>query len=195
MESTFLWMEEEPSLYKMNIESSLQKISLRLVSNSDKLHIKSVFSLTDRGNVGLMFIGFVGLAIILFITTQSTETWVVILFIVIGALLMFASILGILKQTYDFLEVTNKQITFSNSLVKRTFVLEPDFKIKMDSSIEKIKRKGRPASYFCLVELYLKTNKGKYRILDFERDKRYKEEVKELGKEIKKMIKERFPTV
>lgn len=173
----------------------LKKVGLSVHSDAHKLRIKSKFNLWNRGNAGMVFIGILSLILLIFNLWFVKDNIVKVVFSIFMFGLLVFSILGILKQLFDYVEITNHKIKFSNSLKKRKHTLRPSFKIKVKSSIERVKRRGRPASYFCLVELFLKTSFGKFRILDFQSDRKYEDELKKLGNELKHMIEERFPSV
>ena len=101
------------------------------------------------------------------------------------------TVLVILKQLKDFVEVSKTTIKFSNSLEKKEIHLNSEFKIKVKSEILYVKtRNPGSGSYFCMVEVFLKIKDRKHRILDFQVAKKYSKEAKDLGKEIKKMILE-----
>jgi hypothetical protein len=110
----------------------------------------------------------------------------------LGIFFMVVSVAGIVKQFTDFLLVTDKEIVFRNSLRKKTFPIAPDLKGK--TSIERkftnvTRIKG---SYSRQVDLFIKKNKIKYRILDFSMEDESSEEVKYLSKAISQFIKSKI---
>lgn len=176
----------------MDIDSILKKSSLSLYHDSKKILVKSEFRFLNKGNLGMIFIGLLSLALMIATIVKVEKMIIVIFAIIIGLFMFIFSILGILKQVTDFVEISDRKIKFSNSLKKYDFLFKPNFKIKVKSSIERVKRRGSPASYFCIVELILKTDNGKFRILDFQTDEKDAAEAKMLGKDIKRMIFERI---
>ena len=143
----------------------------------------------------MVFIGILSALLLAFNIWFVKDDIVKIVFSILMLGLLIFSILTILKQLFDYVEITQRKIKFSNSLKSRKHTLRPSFKIRVKSSIHRVKKRGRPTSYFCLVELFLMTSFGKFRILDFQSDRKYEDELKILGNELKNMIEERFPSV
>lgn len=177
-----------------DLKASLKKASISLQSDSKKLLIKSEFYFWNKDNIGMLFIGLMGLTAIVLAILKAKDTFSMVFVIVLGVVFVIFTIIGIFKQVSDFVEVSDQKIKFSNSLKRREFLIKPDFKIKVKSSIIRMKT-GSSASYFRVVEFFLKTNNGKFRILNYQMYKKDSNEAKELNKEIKKMIKERFTAV
>lgn len=175
----------------MNLEKILSKASLKLVNDSQKLRVQSKFYFTDRGNLGLLFILIIALFLLYLSLFEVKELGLQIFLAVLSVAILGFTIIVILKQIKDFVEVTRGIIQFSNSLKEEKIHLNSEFKIKVKSEIIHTKTKRNSSgSYFCIVELFLKIEDKKYRILDFQVDKKHSKEAKALGKEIKKMILE-----
>ena len=176
----------------MDIDSILKKASLSLYSNSEKVRVQSKFYFTDRGNLGLLFIVLISLFLMYVSLFIAKELGVQVFLIILSTIILVFAILTILKQLKDFVEVSRGKIHFSNSLIKNEIELNSDFKIKMKSEIIHAKTKRYTSgSYFCIVELFLKINGEKFRVLDYQVDEKDSKEAKLLGKEIKRMIFDR----
>ncbi len=189
-------MEVERSHYNMDFSSILKKANLSLNSDAEKIRVQSKFYFTDRGNIGLIF--FLGISLFLFYISvfKAKETGAQIFLMILSIAILVFTVLVILKQLKDFLEIYNGRIKFSNTLKDKEVNLNSAFKIKVKSDIIHVKtRRSSSGSYFCVVELFLKINDEKFRILDFEVDKKDSKEAKKLGKEIKKMILEKVNEV
>ena len=175
----------------MNLENILKKASLKLVIDSQKLRVESKFYFSDRGNLGLLLFILIALFGMYISFFEVKEQGVQIFLSVISVTILVFTIMVILKQLKDFVEVSKGSLKFSNSLKEKDIYLNSEFKIKVKSEIIYVKtRNPGSGSYFCIVELFLKIKDEKHRILDFQVDKKYSKEAKELGKEIKKMILE-----
>ena len=177
------------------IEQSLRKASISLHADAKRLLIKSEFYFWNKGNMGMLLIGFMGLAAIILAILKVKDTFSMVFVIALGITFIIFTFLGVLKQVSDFVEFSRGKIRFSNSLKKQEFLIRSEFKIKVKSSTTKVKRRNSPASYFRVVELFLKTADDKIRILDYQMDQNDSAEADELGKEIKRMMKERLTKV
>ncbi len=177
------------------IEQSLRKASISLHTDAKRLLIKSEFYFWNKGNIGMLLIGLLGLVAIILSILKVKDTFSMVFVIVLGTAFIIFTFLGVLKQVSDFVEFSGGKIRFSNSLKKQEFLIRPEFKIKVKSSTMKVKRRNSPASYFRIVELFLKTDDNKIRILDFQMDDKDSTEADKLGKEIKRMMKERLNKV
>jgi hypothetical protein len=175
----------------MNFEKILRKASLKLINDSQKLRVESKFYFSDRGNLGLLFFLFIAFFLLYFSVFEVREIGVQIFLLILSLTILVFTIMVILKQLKDFVELSNSTIKFSNSLREKEIHLNAEFKIKLKSEIIYVKtRNPVSGSYFCIIELFLKIKDKKHRILDFQVDKKYSKEAKLLGKEIKKMILE-----
>ena len=185
-------MEEELRVCKKEFDSIIKKASLSLNSNSEKIRVSSKFNFTDKGNLGLLFFIVISLFLFYISIFKTKEIVVQIFLIVLSSVILIFTIMTILKQLSDFVEVYKGTISFSNSLKKKEILLTSDFKIKVKSDIIHTKtRRNSSGSYFCIIELFLKIKDKKYRILDFQVDEEYSKEAKVLGKEIKRLILEK----
>ena len=175
----------------MNFEKILKKASLKLYNDPQKLKVESKFYLTDRGNLGLLFFIVLALFLIYISFIEVKETGVQVFLLVLSVAILIFTIIVIIKQLKDFVEVSRRTIKFSNSLKEKEIQLNSEFKIKVKSEIIYVKTRNLGSgSYFCIIELFLKIKDEKHRILDFQVDKKDSKEAKALGKEIKRMILE-----
>jgi hypothetical protein len=175
----------------MNLEKILNKASLKLVNDSRKLRVESKFYCTNRGDLGLLFFLIIALFLLYISLFEAKELGVQIFLSVLSVAILVFTIMVILKQLKDFVEVSKGSIKFSNSLKEKEIQLNSDFKIKVKSDIIHTKtRRNSSGTYFCVIELFLKIKDEKHRILDFQVEEKYSKEAKELGKEIKKIILE-----
>ena len=173
----------------MNLESILNKASLTLNSDNKGFRVYSSFNFFNKSNIGLLLILLLSLTLGFIGIFKSNDFIVQVFLIVLSLIVLVVSLLTIIKQTSDFLEVSDGKLKFSNNLKKKEFSVYSDFKIKVKSDIVHVKTKrGTKGSYFCIVELFLKINGKKYRILDYQVDEKDSKEGKFLGKEIKQMI-------
>lgn len=175
----------------MNLESILRKASLNLEKDSRRLVIKSKFFLFNSGNLGLLFFFLVSLFLFYISIFEAKEIIIQIILILLSVIVLVFTILAIYKQVNDFIEVNQNVIKFSNNLKTIQLSSKSNFKIKIRTNTIKTKTyRYSSGSYFYIVELFLKTNDRKYRILDFQVDEKDKYQAKILGKEIKRMILE-----
>lgn len=185
-------MVVEQKVCKMKLDSILKKASLSLNSSSEKIRVSSKFYFTDRGNLGLLFFMVISIFLLYVSIFKTKEVGVQVFLIMLSSIILVFTIMTILKQLKDFVEVYKGRITFSNSLKKNEILITSSFKIKVKSDIIHTKtRRYSSGSYFCIIELFLKTKDKKYRILDFQVDEKDSKEAKLLGKEIKHLILEK----
>ncbi|PWG06462.1 hypothetical protein [Polaribacter aquimarinus] len=176
----------------MNFEKILKKASLKLYNDCQKLKVESKFYLSDRGNLGLLFFLVLALFLIYISFFEVKEIGVQVFLLVISVAILFFTIIVIIKQLKDFVEVSRRTIKFSNNLKEKEIQLNSEFKIKVESqTIHTKSRRNSRGSYFSIIQLFLKINGEKYRILDFQVDKKDSKEAKALGKEIKRLILEK----
>ena len=111
----------------------------------------------------------------------------------IGIVLLIASLAVLCKQITDFLLVTNHEIVFRNSLRRRRIPIGPDVKVKTLIERRREQSSSRPrGSYSWSVELFVKLDKRKYRILDFLMEDEDEKEAEVLSKIISKYIKKKI---
>ena len=184
-------MKSETRLNK-RIKESLKKASLVMQLENDSLKINSTFSLFNRFNFGMVVILVFSLLLIAISIYKATEITLVFL-VLFGLLLMIVSVASILKQFTDFLLVTDKEIVFRNSLQKKIFPITPDLKVK--TSVKRkftLRASSVQGSYSREVDIFIKKDKIKYRILDFIMEDESSEETKYLSKAIARFIKSKI---
>jgi hypothetical protein len=173
-------------LKKISNEASLV---LKLENNSMK--VNSTFRLFNRFNFGMLLILVCSVFLIAISSYKATgSTLVFMLFL--GSFFTILSVAGIVKQFTDFLLVTDKEIVFRNSFRKRTLPITPDLKVKTS-----IKRKFTNAtrfmgSYSREVDVIIKLNKTKYRVLSFSMEDEPAGNAKYLSKAICRFIKSKI---
>lgn len=179
---------------KEEFDFAIEEASISISENEERYLIKSIFKFMNTSNIGILFFLIISL-FLLIITFTKGEDWISIVSgsVFSGSFFIF-SVMGLLKQVTDFVEVTNDEIKFMNSLRVKKFPLDSEMKIKVVARTEYIKMKSirGSGSFFRHIEIYLTYKKEEYRIFNFQVDDKYSSEANKLGSEIVHKIKKRI---
>ena len=178
------------------INDDIQKISnqacLTILADDKTLEIKHKLRLGDKSNLGVVFFLFGGLFLIIapFIKTSDSTTKIV--GIILGLLLVVFSILTLIKQVCDGLQIKNQIVMFRHNLKRTTSPLNTNLKVKMKTEVMKIRRVGSLGSDFIIVTHFLQDHNIETPILKFQMDKANADNAKKLGNELTKIINGKF---
>ena len=178
------------------INDDIQKISnqacLTILADDKTLEIKHKLRLGDKSNLGVVFFLFGGLFLIIapFIKTSDSTTKIV--GIILGLLLVVFSILTLIKQVCDGLQIKNQIVIFRHNLKRTTIPLNTNLKVKMKTEVMKIRRVGSLGSDFIIVTHFLQDHNIETPILKFQMDKANADNAKKLGNELTKIINGKF---
>ena len=178
------------------INDDIQKISnqacLTILADDKTLEIKHKLRLGDKSNLGVVFFLFGGLFLIIapFIKTSDSTTKIV--GIILGLLLVVFSILTLIKQDCDGLQIKNQIVMFRHNLKRTTIPLNTNLKVKMKTEVMKIRRVGSLGSDFIIVTHFLQDHNIETPILKFQMDKANADNAKKLGNELTKIINGKF---
>ena len=178
------------------INDDIQKISnqacLTILADDKTLEIKHKLRLGDKSNLGVVFFLFGGLFLIIapFIKTSDSTTKIV--GIILGLLLVVFSILTLIKQVCDGLQIKNQIVMFRHNLKRTTIPLNTNLKVKMKTEVMKIIRVGSLGSDFIIVTHFLQDHNIETPILKFQMDKANADNAKKLGNELTKIINGKF---
>jgi hypothetical protein len=178
------------------INDDIQKISnqacLTILADDKTLEIKHKLRLGDKSNLGVVFFLFGGLFLIIapFIKTSDSTTKIV--GIILGLLLVVFSILTLIKQVCDGLQIKNQIVMFRHNLKRTTIPLNTNLKVKMKTEVMKIRRVGSLGSDFIIVTHFLQDHNIETPILKFQMDKANADNAKKLGNELTKIINGKF---
>jgi hypothetical protein len=178
------------------INDDIQKISnqacLTILADDKTLEIKHKLRLGDKSNLGVVFLLFGGLFLIIapFIKTSDSTTKIV--GIILGLLLVVFSILTLIRQVCDGLQIKNQIVMFRHNLKRTTIPLNTNLKVKMKTEVMKIRRVGSLGSDFIIVTHFLQDHNIETPILKFQMDKANADNAKKLGNELTKIINGKF---
>lgn len=178
------------------INDDIQKISnqacLTILADDKTLEIKHKLRLGDKSNLGVVFFLFGGLFLIIapFIKTSDSTTKIV--GIILGLLLVVFSILTLIRQVCDGLQIKNQIVMFRHNLKRTTIPLNTNLKVKMKTEVMKIRRVGSLGSDFIIVTHFLQDHNIETPILKFQMDKANADSAKKLGNELTKIINGKF---
>ncbi|GGF05844.1 hypothetical protein [Flavobacterium limi] len=166
--------------------------SLNIIAYDQFVSIKHKLRLTDKSiwGVFLFLCGGLFFIIVPFATTSDTISKGV--GIVIGVLLVFLSILTLVREVLDGIIIENNIFTFRHNLKKTTVPLSRDMKIEMKTEILKIRRVGTKGSDFILVTHYLQEKDKKTPVLKFQMNGSHAEKARKLGNEITRIVNDKF---
>lgn len=165
---------------------------LTILADDKTVEIKHKFRLGDKSNLGVVLFLLGGLFLIIapFIKTSDTTTKMIA--IVLGLFLTIFSILTLIRQVADGLQIKDNIFTFRHNLKQKTIPLSGNLKIKMKTEVTKIRRVGSLGSDFIIVTHFLQDNNIETPILKFQMDNSNADDAKELGNELTRIINAKF---
>ncbi|CAM1356823.1 hypothetical protein [Tenacibaculum halocynthiae] len=176
----------------MNTElnSILNKASIKLIENQKELIIKSVFKVSNKSNIGVLLIFLGGIFIIYVSIFKSTDWFSIILGGLLGGIMFIISLLTLIDQTSNYIKITKKEIKFKHKLKTQCFTLNSNIKIKMTQYREYTK--SRTNTYYQNITLYLINSKSKIEIFSFLIEGKDGKEAKKLGRIIVQKLNNRI---
>lgn len=179
----------------MNTElnSILNKASIKLIENQKELIIKSVFKVSNKSNIGVLLIFFGGIFIIFVSIFKSTDWFSIILGGLLGGIMFIISLLTLIGQTSNYIKITKEEIKFNHKLKTQCFTLNSNIKIKMTQYREYTKSKTN--TYYQNITLYLINSKSKIEIFSFLIEGKDGKEAKKLGRIIVQKLNNRMTSL
>jgi hypothetical protein len=165
---------------------------LKILADDKLVEIKHKFRLKDKSNLGVIFFIFGGLFLIIAPFIKTSDTTTKIIGIVLGLLLAVFSILTVIRQVTDGLQIKDHIITFRHNLKKKVIPLTSNLKIKMKTEVMKIRRVGTLGSDFIIVTHFLQDYNIETPILKFQMDNANADNAKKLGNELTRMMYAKF---
>jgi hypothetical protein len=165
---------------------------LKILADDKLVEIKHKFRLKDKSNLGVIFFIFGGLFLIIAPFIKTSDTTTKIIGIVLGLLLAVFSILTVIRQVTDGLQIKDHIITFRHNLKKKVIPLSSNLKIKMKTEVMKIRRVGTLGSDFIIVTHFLQDYNIETPILKFQMDNANADNAKKLGNELTRMMYAKF---
>lgn len=161
---------------------------LKILVDDECVEIKHKFRFGDTSNLGVMFFLFGGLFLIVALFIKSSDTTTKIIGIVLGLLLVVFSILTLIRQVADGLQIKNHIITFRHNLKQTIIPLGGNLKVKMKTEVRRIRRVGTIGSDFIIVTHYLQDHKIETPILKFQMDNANAVNAKKLGNDLTRIL-------
>lgn len=163
------------------------------ISTDDKLvEIKHKFRLGDKSTLGDIFLLFGGLFLIITPFIKASDMTTKIIGIILGLLLAMFSILTLIRQVADGLQIKDNIVTFRYNFKQTRIPLSRSLKIKMKTEVMKIRRIGTLGSDFIVVTLFLQDNKIETLMLKFQMDNSNAANAMKLGNELTIIINAKF---
>jgi hypothetical protein len=165
---------------------------LKILADDKLVEIKHKFRLGDKSTLGVIFFLFGGLFLIIAPFIKTSDTTTKIIGIVLGLFLAVFSILTLIRQVADGLQIKDNLFTFRHNLKQTTIPLSGNLKIKMKTEVMKIRRVGTLGSDFIIVTHFLQDNNIETPILKFQMDNSNADNAKKLGNELTRLINAKF---
>ena len=165
---------------------------LKILADDKLVEIKHNFRLGDKSNLGVTFFLLGGLFLIIAPFIKTSDMTTKIIGTTLGLLLAVFSILTLIRQVADGLQIKDHIITFRHNLKRTTIHLNSNLKVKMKTEVMKIRRVGTLGSDFIIVTHYLQDNNIETPILKFQMDNANADNAKKLGNELTRIINAKF---
>lgn len=156
------------------------------------MKIKHTFRLGDTSNLGVIFFLLGGLFLIIAPFLKTSDITTKIIGIALGFLIAVFSILTLIRQGADGLQIKDNTLTFRYNLKRTTIDLNSNLKVLMKTEVLKIRRVGSVGSDFIIVTHFLQNHTIETPILKFQLDHANAENAKKLGNELTRILNERF---
>ena len=166
--------------------------SLNILTEDKRIDIKHKFRLSDKSNIGMLFFLCGGIFFIVAPYIKTSDTTTKVLGILFGLILLTFSLLTIIRQVFDGLQIKDNTISFRHNLKRTILPLNIGMKVKMKTELIKIRRVGTLGSDYILVTHYLQNFEKEIPILTFQMEKRYEDNARKLGNEITRIINAKF---
>lgn len=165
---------------------------LTIIADDKTVEIKHKFRLRDKSNLVVIFFLIGGLFLILVPVIKTSEITTKIIGITLGLLLEVFSILTLIRQVLDGLQIKYHVITFRHNLKRTTIHLNRNLKVNMKTEVVKISRIGTLGSDFIIVTHFLQYHNIETPILKFQMDNPNADNAKKLGNELTRIINAKF---
>ena len=165
---------------------------LKILVDDKVVVIKHKFRLRDKSTLGVIFFLFGGLFLIIapfIMTSDNSSNFIVI---VMGLILIILSILTLIRQVTDGLQIKDNIITFRHNLKKTIIPLSGNMKIKMKTEVCKARGGSEVGTDFIIITLFHKDLNKETSILRFSMDTEYADNAIKLGNELKRIIIGKF---
>lgn len=161
---------------------------LKILADEKLVEIRHKFRLGDKSILGIIFFLFGGLFLIIAPFIKTSDTTTKIIGLVLGLFLLVFSILTLIRQVADGLQIKDNIFTFRHNLKRTTVHLNSNLKVKMKTEVMKIRRVGTLGSDFIIITHFLQENNIETPILKFQMDNANADNAKKLGNELTRII-------
>jgi hypothetical protein len=184
--------KETLTIINEDILKIANQASLKILVDDKAVDIRHKFRLGDKSTLGVLFFLFGGAFFILipFIKTSTESSKYIGPFIGVGILVL--SILSLIRQVVDGIQIKDNILTIRHYLKQTTFPLNSSIKIKMKIELMKIRRSGTKGSDFIIVKHFLQDQNKEIPILSFQMDNANAKNAKKLGNELTRIINAKF---
>jgi hypothetical protein len=165
---------------------------IEILTEGNDLEIRHKFRLNDKSTLGVLLFLLGGVFLLVITFVKSADTTSIIIGTSFGLLLLFLSILTLIRRFTDGLKIKDGILIFRYNIKKRTIHLNGDMKIKMKIELMKISRVGTLGSDFIYVSHYLQYQKEEIPIFKFSMENTNAESAKKLGNELTRIINSKF---
>jgi hypothetical protein len=168
---------------------------LKIFADDKLVEIKHKFRLGTISTLGVIFFLFGGLFLIISPLIKTSDTATKIIGIILGLLLAVFSILTLIRQVADGLQIKDHIVTVRHNLKQTIIPLSGNLKIKMKTEVMKMRRVGTLGSDFIIVTHFLQDRNIETPILKFQMDNAEADNAKKLGNELIQIINAKISTV
>lgn len=165
---------------------------LKIIADDNVVKIKHKFRFGDKSNLGVIFFLLGGLFLIITPFIKTSDTTTKIIGIVLGLLLVVFSILTLIRQVSDGLQIKDHIIKFRHNLKQTIIPFNSDLKIEMKTEVMRIRRVGTLGSDFIIVTHFIQDRNIETPILKFQMDNTEADNAKKLGNELLQIINAKF---
>ena len=171
-----------------NILNIAKRANLKLSVDNKVLTVKQTISFKNKSTWGVLFFLFGGLFLITAPLIKISDNTTKVIGVVLGLLLVFITILTLIRQVADGLQIKDKTILFRNNLKKTIIPINDNQNVIFKTELLRIRRESTLGSDFILVTLFLNELNEEKPILKFQMDNFDSDIAKKLGFELTKLI-------
>ena len=172
-----------------SLKPILDKTGLKINDSGGIFSVSHKFDFWKQDTTGMLILGLGGIFMVAIGIVKSGDVLGAVLFIVIGALMVGLFAFAVLRQSLDFMEISNNAIIYRHLLQKRHE--SPVEKIKMSNRNMKVSRRFRTTT-FIIVELHVESNGNERIVLQFQANNNDRTEAIALGRSIAKMANDKI---
>jgi hypothetical protein len=172
-----------------HIADLAKNAGITLSDDGNVIYIRHNYSFSDRSNWGVLWFLFGGLFFIMAPFIKHSGILSTYIGVTLGTLLVILSIMTLVRQMTDGLQIKDNILTIQYHLKRRSIILDDRITIKMNTKVMKVNRVGSMGSEFIVITHLIEDQYKEIPVFSFQMDNIWADNAKQLGNELTRIIK------